>query len=202
MTCVPGYLERFNIIINLNDIRSSKAFLLHLLERLRFMLVRTLPFTVNRIIFIGSTEEIKDKYQDFKKKMRPFCEVKNIEDGDTDALLEIIEPDQLEHKFGGDRPDMIDYWPPIHHTAPNQSIDEEDFGKLRLIPFFIYDEDFEKFKHEHIPTGIQIQGRMNAQQIKFKKRSFSFTKLTERMLHTFLLLNRTQMRKRRHLIIM
>ena len=76
-TCVPGYLERVNIFLMLANNQSSKAFIVHLLDRLRYIIVRTLPYTVNRFVFIGDTADMTDKYQEFKRKMSPFCEVSN-----------------------------------------------------------------------------------------------------------------------------
>lgn len=169
MTCVPGYQERVNLFISLVDRESSKAFMLHFLDRLRYILVRTFPFTVSKVIFFGDLGDIEEKYQEFRKKMAPFCEVIHFKPSETEDLAELVDPDQLENKFGGDRPDILEYWPPSHHTPPGQAIDEEDLGKLRVVPFYIFDEDFERFRQEHMLSGVQIQKRMKPGQLKFKK---------------------------------
>lgn len=171
MTCVPGYQERINLFINLVDRESSKAFMLHFLDRIRYILVRTFPFTVSKIIFFGELGDIEEKYQEFRKKMMPFCEVIHFKPKETDDLLEIIDVEQLENKFGGNKPDILEYWPPSHHTPPGLAIDEEDLGKIRVVPFFIYDEDYDKFKQEHMLSGVQVQKRIKAGQLKFKKGS-------------------------------
>ena len=169
MTCVPGYQERVNLVINLVDRESSKAFMLHFLDRLRYILVRTFPFTVSKIVFFGGLGDIAEKYQEFRKKMAPFCEVIHFKETEILDLLELVHADQLENKFGGDKPDIKEYWPPSHHTAPGQAIDEEDMGKLRAVPFFIYDEDYEKFKKEHMFSSIDIHKRIKPGHLKFKK---------------------------------
>ena len=169
MTCVPGYQERINIFISLLDRESSKAFMVHFLDRLRYILVRTFPFIVSKIIFYGDLGDIKEKYTEFSKKMAPYCEVIHFKLEDIGDLLELIHADQLESKYGGEKPDIMEYWPPIHHTLPGQAIDEEDLGKLRLVPFYIYEEDYEKFQQEHMLTGVQIQKRIKPGQLKFKK---------------------------------
>lgn len=155
-TCVPGYLERMNIILNLMGNQSSKAFVWHLLEKIRYLLVRCLPFSVCRFFFIGDISDINEKFVEFKKKMAPYLEVIHIPENKRHQLTTYIPPEQLEQKFGGQRPNLVEYWPPTHHTAPGDSIDYEDLGKLRLPPFFIFDEDFEGFCQEHIPTAIVI----------------------------------------------
>lgn len=171
MTCVPGYQERFNIFISLIDRESSKAFMLHFLDRLRYILVRTFPFSVSKVIFFGDLGDIEDKYKEFKLKMTPFCEVLHFKKNQSKDLLELIDPDQLENKFGGEKLDILEYWPPSHHTPPGLAIDEEDLGKIRVIPFYIFDEDYEKFKLEHMLSGVQIQRRLPPGQLKFKKSS-------------------------------
>lgn len=169
MTAVPGYQERVNLFLNLVDRECSKAFMLHFLDRLRYILVRTFPFTVSKILFFGDLGDIEEKYEEFRKKMAPFCEVIHFKQSETSDLLEVIEVDQLENKFGGDKPDILEYWPPSHHTPPGQAIDEEDLGKIRVPPFFIFDEDYEKFRQEHMLTGVQVQKRIRPGKLKFKK---------------------------------
>lgn len=156
---MPGYLERINIIINLKDNESSKAFLVHLLDRLRYILVRTLPYTVNRILFLGDVSFFQEKFEEFKQKMGHYCEVRNYPESDFDDLLDFIDPEQLEAKFGGNRPNVEEYWPPVHHTTPKDSIDMEDLGMMRVIPYFIYDEDYETFVKEHIPNKVIVDKR-------------------------------------------
>lgn len=169
LTCIPTYVERMNIIFNLVGNKSSKAFLLHLFDRLRYILVRTLPFTVNRFVIYGDISEIKEKVIEFKRKMASFCEVLVIEEDEKDALTEIIDENQLESKFGGSRPNLEEYWPPIHHTIPKDSIDDEDLGRLRTIPFFIYDEDYINFKNQHVPLDVKVDSRTRA-AFKFKSK--------------------------------
>ncbi len=168
-TCVPGYLERINIFFVIHDNQSSKAFLVHLIDRLRYIMVRTLPFTVNRFVVLGDTGDLTDKYLEFKRKMSPFCEVINYGSNDFDALLDIIDADQLERKYGGTKPNLDEYWPPSHHTIPKESIDEEDLGKRRLVPFFIYDEDYDNFVRTHVPMEVNISSRIKAGAMNFKK---------------------------------
>ena len=103
--------------------------------------------------------------------MQPFCEVIHFAEDELDELLYVIPPDQLENRFGGDKPDLPEYWPPRNHTPPGKAIDDEEMGKLMLIPFYVYDEDYEKFKQEHMLTGVQIQKRIKPGQLKFKKGS-------------------------------
>lgn len=166
MCCVPGYLERFNIIINLKDSEASKVFMMQFIDKLRYLLVRTLPYSINRIIFFGDISQFEEKVKEFSTKMKSFCEVSHFQDnvlvsvganlGLPGGITAIIDKDQLEKKFGGDRPDLEEYWPPTHHTAPGESIDEEDLGKVRVVPFFIYDEDVEQFVQNHIPQEVKI----------------------------------------------
>ena len=92
-TCVPGYLERINIIINLQGNESSKAFLVHLLDRLRYILMRTLPYTVNRILFLGDVSFFQENFEEFKKKMNHYCEVQHYSKSDFDDLLDFIDPE-------------------------------------------------------------------------------------------------------------
>lgn len=158
-TCIPGYLERINLIISLKDNQCSTAFMIHFVDRLKTILTRTLPFIVSRVIFLGDITTFQDKYKEFNHRVKGFCEVLHFEEGDFDSMLKIVEEDHLEKRFGGLRPDLEEYWPPIHHTAPNASIDDEELGKLRLVPFFIYDEDVESFTNQHIPNGISVDKR-------------------------------------------
>lgn len=169
-SCFPGYLERLNIILVLSENQSSKAFMVHLIDKLRYMLVRTFPYCVNRFLFLGSIAEIQDKFNEFKRKMASFCEVVNIQDSEINILQDIISEDQLEVKFGGIKPNITEYWPPVHHTPPQDSIDDEDLGKLRVIPFLIYDEDYLAFKQNYIPGEIKIQGRNKIGLMNFKSR--------------------------------
>lgn len=168
--CIPGYLERFNIILILSENQSSKSFVIHLLDRLRYILVRTYPFCVNRFIFVGNLGDLSDKFLEFKRKMNQFFEVLNISDSEMDILGDIIANDQLEQKFGGGKPNLVEYWPPIHHTPPQESIDDEDLGKLRIIPFYIYDEDYDNFKKNFIPGDVKIEGRQRQAGLNFKSR--------------------------------
>lgn len=167
-TCVPGYLERINLFFVLTDNQSSKAFIVHLLDKLRYIIVRNLPFTVNRFVFLGDTGDITEKYQEYKKKMAPFCEVINYKENESDKLLDIIDEDQLEVRYGGTKPNIVEYWPPAHHTIPKESIDEEDMGRRRIVPFFIYDEDYESFIKNHVPSEVKISGRFRSGAINFK----------------------------------
>lgn len=157
-TCIPGYLERMNLVINLVGSESSKAFMVHFLDRLRYLAVRTFPFHFNRVIFYGSLGDIKDKVEEFQKKLKSYCEVTIIEEGSSD-ILNIIEAEQLERKFGGSRINCEEYWPPTHHTTPGEAMDNEDCGRMRTIPFFIYDEDYTSFVQEHIPQDLVISKR-------------------------------------------
>ena len=72
-------------------------------------------------------------------------------------------------KYGGTKPNIEEYWPPVHHTIPKESIDEEDLSKRRLVPFFIYDDDYETYIKTHIPNEIKIAGRVKSGAINFKK---------------------------------
>lgn len=177
LTCIPGYLERFNLIISLKDSEASKAFLIHLLDRLRYILVRTIPYFVNRIIFYGDVSQIQEKFDEFSSKMKSYCEISHFSDAAINAIpipgmpkiTDVIDETQLEKKYGGDRPNIEEYWPPTHHTTPGESIDDEDLGKLRLIPFFIYEEDFTNFVQEHIPKNdISIDKRGHPNAVHFK----------------------------------
>ena len=84
-------------------------------------------------------------------------------------MLDIIDEDQLEVKFGGKKPNIEEYWPPVHHTIPKDSIDEEDLSKRRLIPFFIFDEDYENYVKTNIPNEVKIAGRVKSGVVNFKK---------------------------------
>jgi hypothetical protein len=159
VTCVPLYQERVNLIINLNGNVCSKLFVEHLFLKIKFMLIKYLPFLVNRIIVIGALGEIADKFAEFKKKLSPMSEVMHIEPGSLKALHKIIDPEFLEAKYDGYRLNLSEYWPPIHHTNPGESVDEEDLGSLRLIPFFIFDEDYQTFISAHLPKEVVVKSR-------------------------------------------
>lgn len=100
--------------------------------------------------------------------MASFCEVVNIQDTERDILNDIISQEHLEVKFGGTKYNITEYWPPVHHTPPQDSIDDEDLGKLRFIPFYIYDDDYLTFKQNYIPGDIKIQGRNKLGLMNFK----------------------------------
>jgi len=193
-TCVPGYLERVNLILNFKESESSKAFIVHFLDRLRYILIRVYPYMINRIIFYGDVSTFQEKFEEFATKMKGFCEISHFNDAGAmsaiggvipdikvlsrlkdmagvSSLTDIIAPNQLEVKYGGDRPNIEEYWPPTHHTAPGESIDDEDLGKLKIIPFYIYDEDVENFKQQHIPNDINVSKRPGMGGIQYKTKA-------------------------------
>lgn len=159
-TCIPGYQERFNLIISLVDRKSSNPFLVHMLDNMRSILTKTVPFSVNKIFFIGNVQEIGEKFREFKSKMTRFAHVVHINASQLDSeLLKYVNDDQLEKRFGGSKEDIVEYWPPKEHTAPDQALDEELIGEKGCIPFFIYDEDYQKFRTEHMQVSISINQR-------------------------------------------
>lgn len=178
MSCVRGYAERINIIVNLVDCECSHAFLIHFLERLRMILTRKIPYTVNRIIFFGDFGDIHARFLEFKLSMKPYCGVTIIAPSSKEKFLEIVSADQLEIKYGGSYPDLVQYWPPIHHTSPQEIIDDEDLGRLHIMPFFIYDEECQIFSKYYFGASSKyadradIEGRIRANggRVSFKSR--------------------------------
>lgn len=158
-TCVPIHQERVNLILNLDGNSCSKLFVEHLLLRLKYMLIKFLPFVINRIIVVGALGEVADKFADFKKKLSPMSEIIHVDVGQFKSLHKVIDPEQLEIKFGGFRPNISEYWPPNHHTSPGESVDEEHLASLRLIPFFIYDEDYQTYVATHLPKEVVVKSR-------------------------------------------
>lgn len=123
------------------------------------MLIKFLPFLVNRVIVIGALGDFTEKYLDFKRKLSAMSEIIHIEPGNLRELHKIIEPQYLEAKFDGYRLNLTEYWPPTHHTNPGDSVDEEDLASLRLIPFFINDEDHQNFVATHLPKEVVVKSR-------------------------------------------
>lgn len=123
------------------------------------MLIKFLPFLVNRIIVIGTLGEFSEKYLDFKRKLSAMSEIIHIEPGNMKVLHKIIDPEYLEAKFDGYRLNLTEYWPPTHHTNPGDSVDEEDLASLRLVPFFITDEDYQTFVATHLPKEVVVKSR-------------------------------------------
>lgn len=159
VTCVPIYQERVNLVLNLTNNSCSKLFVEHLLLRLKYMLIKYLPFLVNRIIVVGALGELADKFADFKKKLSPMSEIIHVEPGQLKSLHKVINPEHLEAKFAGYRADLTEFWPPNHHTSPGDSVDEEHLASLRLIPFFIDDEDYQTFVATHLPKEVVVKSR-------------------------------------------
>lgn len=152
-SCIPMFLERFNIVIDIINPLCSTPFILQFLDRLRNVILRYFPFSVNRIIILGNLTPYLERYQDFKKKVSFMCEVVNIQPGEANALLDIISSDQLEEKYGGSCLNIQEYWPPISHTNASHTVTDADLAKARLVPFFIYDEDVDQFKKQHLPSN-------------------------------------------------
>lgn len=177
-TCIPGYQERFNLIISLVDRKSSNPFLVHLLDHLRSILTKTLPYSVSKIFFVGSVQEIGEHFREFKSKMIRFSQVVHVNSSQLESdMLKYVDKEQLEKKFGGVKDNLVEYWPPKEHTSPDQSLDDEIIGEKGCIPFFIYEEDYQKFRTEHMQVRISIGQRLMKvpANMVFKQSSSLFT---------------------------
>lgn len=159
-TCIPGYQERFNIVINFIGCMSSKTFIAYYLKGIAFILEKYFPYSVNRIIFVGNLEKLGSEYREFKGTMGRMCSVSQVSPSMMEKeLTKYIEVDQLEKKFGGAAENLLEFWPPRPHTSPGDCLDEEMLGEKGCIPFFIYDEDFHRFKVEHLKYVLDIGPR-------------------------------------------
>ena len=92
--------------------------------------------------------------------MARFSQVILINASQLDSeMLKYVDDEQLERRFGGSKEDIVEYWPPKEHTPPGEALDEELIGEKGCIPFFIYDEDYQKFRTEHMQVSISINQR-------------------------------------------
>lgn len=160
-TCVPGYQERFNIVLSFLDCRSSIPFIANLLKALAFILEKYFPYCVNRVIFLGNLEKLGSEYREFKGSTAgKMCSVTHIPEAVMQKeLRKYIDENQFEKKFGGAMENVVEFWPPRPHTPPGECLDEEMLGEKSCIPFYIYDEDFHRFKVEHLKYVLDIGPR-------------------------------------------
>lgn len=148
--CIPGYHERFSVLIDLDKSTCSLIFFSNLLKKLRKFVTEQCPFGISTFYFYGVKDDYEPPLKTFEDSMRHMCKIKEFRynnEGNIpkEAVMVEFDRDFLEKKFGGNLKNLEEFWPPRCLEDATKTIDETSLHFHHIIPFTYNPAEFRSY---------------------------------------------------------
>lgn len=132
---LPQTVEKFNLFIEVND-SEDRLFFLHALFSMMGEIYSLMPLRINKILIIDrKKEELETLREDLEKISTDIQIYDSVED---DKFLKQINKKETERFYGGDCPNLVQFWPPKSpYTDKKVLISEKILSKKGLRMFTV-----------------------------------------------------------------